>query len=89
MLKYLLSICRLHVRHYLKFIGLMENIVDPENPTDQDRQFAKERIITHSAGKMLHLKALPIICSRRQFQILPLFQKLQIRLDISWQTILM
>ena len=32
---------------------------------------------------VLTLKAPPIICSRRQFQILPLFQKLQIRHDIS------
>ena len=31
----------------------------------------------------LTLKAPPIICSRRQFQIFPLFQKLPIRHDIS------
>ena len=43
-LKYSLSICRLHARHYLKFIGLMENIVDPENPTDQDQQFPNSPI---------------------------------------------
>ena len=32
---------------------------------------------------VLTLKAPPIICSRRQFQILLLFQKYQIRHDIS------
>ena len=31
----------------------------------------------------LTLKVPPIICSRRQFQILPLFQKYKIRYDIS------
>ena len=34
------------------------------------------------------LKAPPIICSRRQFQILSLFQKLQIRGIVCWQMIL-
>ena len=33
-----------------------------------------------------NLKAPPILCSRRQFQILPLFQKLQIKHDISWES---
>ena len=31
-------------RHYLYIIGLMENIVDPENPTDQDQQFPNSPI---------------------------------------------
>ena len=34
----------------------------------------------------LTLKAPPIICCRRQFQILPLFQKQQTRNDISWES---
>ena len=34
----------------------------------------------------LTLKAPPIICSRRRLQILPLFQKQQIRHDISWES---
>ena len=34
----------------------------------------------------LTLKAPPIICSRRQLQILLLFQKYQIRHDISWES---
>ena len=35
---------------------------------------------------VLTLKAPPIICSRRQFKNLLLFQKLQIRHDISWES---
>ena len=35
---------------------------------------------------LLTLKTPPIICSRRQLQILPLFQKWQIRHDISWES---
>ena len=42
-------------------------------------------ILQAIADVTLTLKAPPIICSRRQFQILPLFFKKEIRHDISWE----
>ena len=40
----------------------------------------------HSSTVWSWNKAPPIICSRRQLQILPLFQKQHIRHDISWES---
>ena len=48
----------------------------------QDKTFwIMDKDLTH--------KAPPIICSRRQFKILPLFQKLQIRHDFHENRLLM
>ena len=46
----------------------------------------QKRMQNYPECKDLTLKAPPIICSRRQFLILPLFQKQQIRHDISWKS---
>ena len=49
-------------------------------------EYDKEYGFFSPLSLFLILKAPPIICRRRQFQILPLFQKYQIRHDISWES---
>ena len=51
------------------------------NPEDRFSSVKAHMIV--DLWSRLTLKGPPIICSRRQFQILPLFQKQQIRHDIS------